>query len=27
VKEISIEQIFDDFDFDNSGGLSRDEIF
>ena len=27
VKEISIEQIFDDFDFDDSGGLSRDEIF
>ena len=24
IKEMSIEQIFKDFDFDGSGGLSRD---
>jgi len=24
---MSIEQIFKDFDFDGSGGLSRDEVF
>lgn len=24
---MSIEQIFHDFDFDGSGGLSRDEVF
>jgi hypothetical protein len=27
VREISIEKIFKEFDFDGSGGLSRDELF
>lgn len=27
MRETSIEQIFKDFDFDGSGGLSRDEVF
>lgn len=27
IKEMSIEQIFKDFDFDGSGGLSREEVF
>jgi Ca2+-binding EF-hand superfamily protein len=27
MKETSIEQIFKEFDFDESGGLSRDEVF